>query len=95
MLRASSRSAGPRTPRPTRYSPNLSPPPLELTEAGAPPTRKISFSVPRTSKCRSPVSLASARPQKNRIGVITLISPALSGGRLGAAEMNRPTSLLV
>ena len=95
MLSASSRSACPSTRLPTRYSPKRSLALLELTDSGEPPTRKISFTVPPSSKCSRPVSPARARSQNRRIGVMTLTSPALSGGRFGAAETNRPTSLCV
>src|SRR4029079_7470430 len=77
------------------YSPERSLALLELTDSGAPPTRKISLMVSPSSKCSMPVSPASARSQNKRIGVMMLTSPALSGGRLGAAEMNLPTSLCV
>ena len=95
MLSDSSRSAGPSTCLPSRYSPKRSLALLELTDSGAPPTRKISLTLSPSSKWSRPVSPASARSQNSRIGVMMLTSPALSGGRLGAADTNLPTSLWV
>ena len=50
---------------------------------------------PREAQVKKAGLVGQRQAAENRIGVITLISPALSGGRFGAAETNRPTSLLV
>ena len=99
MLSARSRSAAPgcrarpgtrRSARPRR---------LELTDSGAPATRKISFSWRPSTRRRRTRNAAGRSPpprpgrQNRRMGVMMLRSPALSGGRAGAAETKRPTSL--